>query len=1161
LFDVYVLFEDAAKKDFFRADYFSDPAAPLSTRDADMSQAKIFQSSFRLRPGRLTIRATLSNARAAALILAAIISAVANDADAQRLIVRAVSMSVTREPTRVTLQSVDMRTGEVLPGYETLPGAKPLGPLIPLDGGASGATSTGGQAWISNDDKGPSYTTFYQTAPFRCLPDFEGDGPWRETVSLSLEGSGDVLVFGVAPNSTGGARGRIARYNYGKGRASQTPIFSWELPGVPVAATQIPGTSHVIALCRGSLGADAALAVFDFNTNDPPRVHYALSDDALGACVPSGVGPASNGGLFVLASGYAMDPPSGDSVSMLYLLDAEDFSRRGRPLTIPGASDADNRPLTSRGDSCFVVTRSPGSDMAYVTRARATDSGPVAETQIPLTGASSPVRIALSPRDDALAAGVENHFEIWKDIRRGGGSETYEAPIADIQWTNEGLFVAEAGNVHLIDPKSGSTIKIARIQTGWVDAMTLVPAKVAPSPDADADSLTDQREERLGTSPTSADTDGDGAPDAADPLPKTPSPILSQSDAIVFHEETIGQEVKGVKIAPQYAKGYSWRISYSREKMPWLVVHPMSDAAPGVVYFGVNPSRYVPGKKNKGVVMLELSENSSQKQAARSPASCEIRILPEQRRGVRRILWIHPQGSGNLSMRDPADPQQLQTLGDMLAGPPLHFTHREEIAPTKEDLDTYGVVVLGVKAAAQGAFTRQTLLRYVVDGGALLLLGDSVSSDETVELDDWLSPLGVQLSSDDCLGKTALLRRNNLLLRHAESISFAGGRSLSSTDPAAVLIASEKDHARAALLAKTYGRGRVAMLASSEPLKTKAMENETNRLFAADLFEWLAGSAEERGQDMDSDGLSDAIEDRNGNGIADPGETDYLNPDSDGDGIPDGVEDANSNGVVDEGETSPINEDSDGDGVFDGADPSPLPPMEAPFVSQVTPAQAPAEGGVPLLVSGRNFQPDATVWFGDRQAAKVRVMRGSNALVEAPPCETLAGGDVTVRVVNVSSGQEGSLPKGFHYEPCSNVAIALKVSRTPSSREDLIEGTVTLSFSPPEEIIPDKILLLLHTDVEEGFEWEEAPPQPKDGALRSIMYRHTRAGDLCVVMLGSKQEARAIPDLGPIAWKIVKPAGAARQSKITFSIEEPRVIAKNGQQLNAATETATLNLD
>ena len=58
------------------------------------------------------------------------------------------------------------------------------------------------------------------------------------------------------------------------------------------------------------------------------------------------------------------------------------------------------------------------------------------------------------------------------------------------------------------------------------------------------------------------------------------------------------------------------------------------------------------------------------------------------------------------------------------------------------------------------------------------------------------------------------------------------------------------------------------------------------------------------GQDTDGDGIADAVEDANGNGAADAGETDKRSEDSDGDGVFDGFEDGNQDGVRDPGETS-----------------------------------------------------------------------------------------------------------------------------------------------------------------------------------------------------------------------------------------------------------------
>ncbi len=81
------------------------------------------------------------------------------------------------------------------------------------------------------------------------------------------------------------------------------------------------------------------------------------------------------------------------------------------------------------------------------------------------------------------------------------------------------------------------------------------------------------------------------------------------------------------------------------------------------------------------------------------------------------------------------------------------------------------------------------------------------------------------------------------------------------------------------------------------------------------------------GIDSDEDGLPNSLEDINGNGIVDAGETDPMNEDTDGDGVWDGKnpaddtgEDVNLNGIYEPhlGESDPLNADTDGDSITDG---------------------------------------------------------------------------------------------------------------------------------------------------------------------------------------------------------------------------------------------------
>ena len=72
--------------------------------------------------------------------------------------------------------------------------------------------------------------------------------------------------------------------------------------------------------------------------------------------------------------------------------------------------------------------------------------------------------------------------------------------------------------------------------------------------------------------------------------------------------------------------------------------------------------------------------------------------------------------------------------------------------------------------------------------------------------------------------------------------------------------------------------------------------------------------------DNDNDGLPDSIEDTNGNGNVDPGETNRLDPDTDKDGLVDGWVDGNANNAFDPGE----GEDKDRDGTVDADETDPL---------------------------------------------------------------------------------------------------------------------------------------------------------------------------------------------------------------------------------------------
>ncbi|MFY0584069.1 adventurous gliding motility lipoprotein CglD [Cystobacter fuscus] len=131
--------------------------------------------------------------------------------------------------------------------------------------------------------------------------------------------------------------------------------------------------------------------------------------------------------------------------------------------------------------------------------------------------------------------------------------------------------------------------------------------------------------------------------------------------------------------------------------------------------------------------------------------------------------------------------------------------------------------------------------------------------------------------------------------------------------------------------------------------ETDPRKRDTDGDGLSDATEINTSKTDPLNADMDGDTCKDGEEDRNGNGIVDPGETNPKkagdcggatgvdsdqdgisddvekangtnpnNPDTDGDGLRDGQEDRNRNGQVDPGETNPRSKDSDCDGLLDG---------------------------------------------------------------------------------------------------------------------------------------------------------------------------------------------------------------------------------------------------
>jgi len=886
----------------------------------------------------------------------------------------------------------------------------------------------------------------------------------------------------------------------------------WRFPGVAVAAARLATTNCVAVLCRPASRSGAVLRIVDTVDANTPVEEVPVEDEHLFDPAPTGLAISADGACaFVLLSGHAVDRPSGEPLSWLHAVRISTPHVQAPSIEIPGVAQASEIPLmTVDSASCWIATRTQGSGFAHVVRVALGAGGLMKEAAVDLTNVMNPLRMAIEPTGRRLAVAVDRTLEVWHGNERGEVRHTYGQPPAALSWNNNGLCIGAGRFVHLVNPDTAQPMQSVALQSGWVVYVAMIEDALSP----------------VGGS-----------------LPSTlPGEIL-------FHTEAAGQEVKAFRVGEDDPRGSPWHVSFEREKMPWLVIHPTQGIAPSVIYMGVDPGRCAPGDFD-GSLLTVVTDRPAQTRVI------DMRVLPLARSDLRRILWIWPDESRGVSFRDPPDPRGLRELGEILAAPPHLFAHCETVVPASESLDPFTVVVLDTSAALRGAVTRQALLEYVLHGGSLLLIGRCLPENDPEALAAWLQPVGVEINTRARLDGLFPSALDTHVGRYWHDVRLSDGCAIYTDDSAAIAVPVNGEARQAALILRSYGRGRIAILAAATPLLSASLREPERRRFAEDLFGWLASAVVDANeQDMDGDGIPDAIEDKNGNGLVDPGETDYLDTDADGDGLPDGMEDSNLNGVVDDGETSPLNPDSNGNGVCDGADPAPLPMEGAPIVTGVNPAQCPAEGGIPAVISGRNLPPDAAVWFGEAPVQWTRVLRGSGILVEVPPSKVSGGGDVPVRVRGEASGLEAVLPSAFHYSPLSHVTLGLQGSLV-TKKDGSYSGTVSILLDTPEGVKVNQVVLLLRAMPADGLAWEEQPPAGASEAHERLVIRTTKSGDLLVAALADRPGEVLRGKLGQFAWHVTPPDGTA--GPLRFTIEQPRVMSFTARSLDVATRAATV---
>lgn len=1055
-------------------------------------------------------------ARSRSAVLLLMLAVWSGAAHAQRVIAVGTAFSATHEAARIYLHSADMQWGTPLPGLQSLRGVK-AGPLLLSPNGKRVLISSG-ESFAEGEGDSPTWLAGFQCAPFAMKTETALSLPGGRAVCLAeLPGKHELRVLVVAAEGRGTPSGHAAvqsiPWNPKKGGSFGEVERQWQLPGIPLSAKVLPSSAKVIVLySRRESGP--ALTTLDLVSGEMgPEVLVTGERNEEADARPAGLGLTPDAQhVLVLLSGLGANEPGSEASSWLHVYDAKTLVPKAPPLEIAGAAHVEDEPIHPAGaDRYWIASLLPGTSFGYATQVWLNNGVLQKTAEYALNGVSSGLELAVAPDGVAVAVGVGTRLELWHKGERGETALSYEEPIRVLRWSDEGLLAAEGARIHLLNPDSGESLRSVELIDGQVTDLLVAPKAALPQNDEDADGLPAEEEAHLGASPHSPDTDKDGLPDGTDPAPGTPTAWVETRPLVTFRGEAVGREVQCLPIEMHHGENVFWRIAYDSAEMPWLRMHPESGKGRGYVYMVVDPARYHNAPLPSGTVRVELAPPAPGVRVGPSPETT-VRVTPG-RPLPPKVLWVWPDEKAG-GIRDENDPRHMKALADLLSAPPHFFAHHEVTGPVNESLEPYTVVVLGAEAAALGAVTRQAVLDYVKNGGALLFMGQYLQDEGSRALTEWLSPLSIRIDTGVRVSGRFAAAGDQRILRYWHGFEVKDGCAIGA-EKGYTLERGGAKGVGAVMVAREYGLGRIALLAASTPLESAALKASDEVVFAGELFTWLARARVDF-EDQDGDGLPDSVEDANGNGVWDSGETDYQNPDTDGDGLPDGVEDADRNGRVDDGETDPRNPDSDDDGILDGADSTPCPVFGSPILLSMVP-EIPAEGGRIVVVTGENLTSDSVFWFDERRAPSARVVNGSQAWVMTPDFGEDEGGEIPVRVTTNQGKLEGMLPGGYRYTPRSKVNVELLPvisSETGAGRA----GELLVRLEASESAMLNKLVLILKAEPSEGFVWGDVVAGNQAGGPGTKVYGKAAGGVLVVVLELGTQWSKRKGEVVRIAW-------------------------------------------
>ncbi len=958
----------------------------------------------------------------------------------QRALVITNALSTTGKPAQLFAHSVDLETQRVLSGTFPLPGTTLVQPPMLMPGQK-------GPILVTRDAEQVA-TSGVELVPMRIPPE---SVHWHSgmTVLGKVFKQGDATASLLYyQNDLVQKRSTLHQAPWSTENGLGAELHSQVIPGYVLHGFSFGTTPQALLLCeQDDMETLVCMDVREKNIVKQLKLPV-LSRWSQGFRVANMRLDETGTLLWLLATGFSFDMPSGRLVSYLYRIDLETLAPIGAPLLISGTATFNDPALHPVSfQTCWALTRE--NETGFVHAVLASDEGEglkkVYEASVPLYGNAFEAALSKTSKTLALASG--NQLELWKNFTRGDIRIKMDAPIRYLGWGESAFILASGGRIHRMD-SDGKVSRQIQLQHGQVVTVLLVEDY---RNDMDLDGLLDNEETARGLDPMNADSDGDGLHDGIDLEPTQPTPWLEVPYKSTLRRQTAGQEVRALWVETHSDDTLSWTVEEVGEGLPGFTFYTAEGVGSGPVYYGLS-SAWHPDSYGQST-RLRIQPEKGQ--------TVTVPILWEANaNSVPTVLWLHGQ-------KHKASPER-SALETLLAAPPLYLSHEHHRGPFTGSLSPYTVVMIDGATANQGVLTTTQVLDYVAGGGTLLFLGTHAADTAILSLHDWLAPARIYLPMDEALTGTMTVTDSESALRAWSGTAINGGRIQAEE---AVVLATVNDEA--AWIMQPYGNGQIHLL-SDGTLLTKIESGDTTRQRAVQtLFRnWMALGYTR--SDFDNDGLADSIEDQNDNAVVDSGETHFLRGDTDLDGVPDGMEDRNRNGVLDEGETDPRNRDSDGDGVWDGADAVPYSSLGAPVITHIDPPDAPAEGGGLCTLYGRHLSAGSRFWIG-QHPVQISETDGANYARVNIPHHNLENETLDVRVEN-AAGIQGALAQGFHFGPRTPVYIDLtKVSRQAVEPDTaLTRGRIRCTIRFSEGSYFRVAVLVIAAQPADGFQWDEA---------------------------------------------------------------------------------------